>query len=165
LAEFLGLPYSSSMDDLLDAFIATATSLVIAHTNHELLARDWYYKVKLEDALPGGVSPIYIRDPGVILLPTFPVNSVDEVIEDDESITVDADLDMIPAQVIAVGQTVEITYNAGYALASDIPSGLLTAVKMLAGFMYENRGCSAVDALNQSGAYNMLAQYKLMVTL
>lgn len=56
-----------------------------------------------------------------------------------------------------------IRYVAGYGDASDVPAPLKRAVRQLAAYMYEHRGdgCSAGEALNDSGMKSMLTAYEV----
>lgn len=167
LADFLCIPYDAGMmSGTMGAVLLTACELVINHTGHELLEREYLYTVRQAYAHPRfNVSPVCLSNAGIITLPMWPVIEVLEVTEDNEVVGIDAKLDVMPAQVVAIGDVVTIRYAAGYPAASDIPSSILTAIKQTAGYLYENRGCNAMDAVKDSGAAMLLAMQRNVVTL
>jgi len=67
--------------------------------------------------------------------------------------TVSGDLNTAPA--------IKMTYNAGYGTIDDVPQVIKTAVTMIATYLFDHRGgCSATDAINQSGANTLLTPYR-----
>lgn len=167
LADYLGIPYDAGMmAGNMNAVLLTACELVISHTGHELLEREHLYTVRQGYVhLRFNVYPVYLSETGIITLPIWPVTEVLEVTEDDEAVDIDANIDTMPAQVVAIGDVVTIRYTAGYPTASDIPSTIITAIKQVAGYLYENRGCNAMDAVKDSGAAMLLATQRNVVTL
>ena len=119
-----------------------------------------------------------------LTLPRWPLQSVTSVTVYDEDSTAtsinvantfDVDVYQTPGRMtLKRGQTwpvalrannaIEIVYVAGYTSASTVPITMKRAVRQLAGFMYSHRGddCKASDAYEESGAANIMAQYKAM---
>lgn len=125
----------------------------------------------------------YIQDTSrsaQIMLPVFPLLSVDTMVVDDASVVV-ADVFIVDTQqekgrlILKRGETlptitdknanaVVITYQAGFgSTATSVPSDLRLALLMATAYLYEHRGdgCSAVDALRDSGALATLNRYKV----
>ena len=86
--------------------------------------------------------------------------------------TFDVDTNSIPGRMaLKFGKTwpihlqpinsIEIVYVAGYgASAADVPSPLITAIKMMAAYLYEHRGqCDVHDAYRKSGAAALADRY------
>jgi hypothetical protein len=161
VANLLAIPYSSSDDDVLNAFISSASEIILGYTGMDFLEREWVYKVSYSDEYSTEVSPIYLKNHGIVTLPIHPVIEVTGVIEDGESVPVETDTDFIPCKVIAVGRDIEVRYTAGHESLANIPSAYLMGVKMLAGYLFENRGCDTQMAMEKSGAKSMVTQFKV----
>jgi uncharacterized phiE125 gp8 family phage protein len=119
-----------------------------------------------------------------LTLPRWPLQSITSVTVYDEDSTAtsinvantfDVDVYQTPGRMtLKRGQTwpvalrannaIEIVYVAGYTSASTVPITMKRAVRQLAGFMYSHRGddCTASDAYQESGAANIMAQYRAM---
>ena len=54
---------------------------------------------------------------------------------------------------------IEIVYEAGYALATSIPDPIKQAVLIVASYLIMNSGCAAGNAINESGAAELLRPY------
>jgi len=112
-----------------------------------------------------------------IMLPRYPLQSVDAINADGESVVVATtfitDTQQMPGRlVLKFGQifpdiidranAIDIQYTAGYGAAStDVPAPLRLALIQMASHLYEHRGdgCSTVDAMEKSGAKNMFDSY------
>jgi uncharacterized phiE125 gp8 family phage protein len=117
-----------------------------------------------------------------LTLPRWPLQSITSVTVYDEDSnatsinvanTFDVDVYQTPGRMtLKRGQTwpvalrannaIEIVYVAGYTSASTVPITMKRAVRQLAAFMYSHRGddCTASDAYQESGAANIMAQYR-----
>ena len=115
-----------------------------------------------------------------ILLPVFPLLSVDSMTVEGDPVVV-SDIWTVDTQqrkgrlVLKRGATlptindrdanaIEIIYTAGFgATVASVPADLRHALLMCTAYMYEHRGdgCSAVDALRDSGAMATLNRYKV----
>lgn len=58
---------------------------------------------------------------------------------------------------------IRIEYTAGYGAAADVPAPLRRAIRQMAAYLYEHRGdgCSAGDAMSESGAGSAVMRYKV----
>jgi hypothetical protein len=159
LADFLGLSEVTNSDSaMLSAMLLAATEICINYTNIELLDRHYAYKSDRHlDRVPGfsGIAVIPRRENWWISLPVWPIADIVSVkVNGEEISTIQTDLSSKPARIFLkeLGR-IEIEYIAGHYYASDIPQSLLTGIKLLASFLYENRGaCSNEDAIKKSGA-------------
>lgn len=121
---------------------------------------------------------------GTVALPRYPLQSVDTVTVYDESgnstavtiaSTFDVDTQRFPGRLtLQIGATwpialrssnaIEIVYTAGYGeVASDVPTPLKRAVRLMASYMYEHRGdCDSADAFVKSGALGITNRYRVI---
>lgn len=180
----------TSEDSQLDLYITAAREQCETYTGLALITQTW--KLTLDhwptDREPwwDGVKQTSISElssshrASNILLPRYPLQSVDSVTADGESVTVGdifiTDTQQLPGRlVLKLGQTfpvtieranaIEIEYTAGYGdNASDVPAPLRLALIQMVATLYEHRGdgCTAVDAMHQSGAKRMFDSYKAM---
>lgn len=170
LADYLGLDYSASDDALLNAHLLTACGWYIAHTNNELLQRN--YKLKF-DRYPssdsyGGLSPVFSASDAWIDIPLTPVSSVTDCTFDDVPELFSADLDSKPPRIFTdnYGQNIVINYVAGYATADDIPSNAILGINMMAGYLFDHRGsCSIDNAAVDSGAASVWGYNAMILSL
>ena len=113
-----------------------------------------------------------------VLLPRYPLASVDQVEVDGSAIAVPdtfiADTQQRPGRLvlkfgatlptyIEAANAIQITYTAGYgATASSVPAVLRLAILQMAAYHYTHRGddCAAADAAKESGALNAFNKYK-----
>lgn len=114
-----------------------------------------------------------------LLLPRYPLQSVDSVKADTVAITVgdyfNVDTTQKPGRlVLKYGETfppiidtanaVDIEYTAGYGnAATDVPAALRLAIIQMASHMFEHRGdgCSTENAMVASGAKTIFDSYKV----
>lgn len=68
-----------------------------------------------------------------------------------------------PSRILRSVNGIQIRFVAGYGSASAVPEDIKTAIKMIALFLYENRGCSD-DSSNKMpfGASELLQPYQIM---
>jgi uncharacterized phiE125 gp8 family phage protein len=126
-------------------------------------------------------APSYITS---VELPRWPLASVTSVTVYDEDsnssavtvgTTFDVDTYQTPGRMtlkrgstwpiaLRANNAIEIIYVAGYANAAAVPAILKRAIKQLAAFLYTNRGdvCEPADAMEKSGANQILALYRPM---
>lgn len=132
----------------------------------------------------GAITELYAASASAsVELPRWPLGSVTSVKVYDEgsnetSVTVadvfDVDTYRTPGRMtLKSGSTwpvatrasnaIIIRYVAGYGGASDVPATLKRAVRQVAAYMYEHRGdgCSAGQAIADSGAGALVAQYEV----
>ena len=171
LADYLGLDYEPSDDILLNSFLLTACGWYVAYMNNELLARDWTLKL---DRYPSqgesfsGLSPVYANLSDWINIPLYPVSIINDIQVDGEVAVFTYDLDSKPPRVFLnnYGEDIVITYNAGYATASDIPQNVILGINMMAGYLYEHRGaCDIGNAAKDSGAMSVWGYNAMILSL
>ena len=54
---------------------------------------------------------------------------------------------------------IEVVYEAGYALASEIPDAIKQAILITSSYLIMNSGCSTGNAINESGAAELLRPF------
>ncbi|CAN8139680.1 hypothetical protein THIOSC15_1780005 [uncultured Thiomicrorhabdus sp.] len=141
LADFMGLDYEASLDSLLNSFLLSSCEMVIKYTNHDLLSRDYVYKLKNVNEYKLSVTPSRIDCD--VELPIKPISSIASVTADGETVTPDIAEGIYPICFTQCGEVIEVSYTAGYATDDLIPDTLKTAIKMMASYLYEHRGeCS-----------------------
>lgn len=116
-----------------------------------------------------------------VLLPIFPLVSVDTMIVDGTAVTPITDTFIVdniqkkgrlvlkqgatfPTISTATANAIVINYTSGYgASADDVPADIRLALIMMASSLYENRGdgCSIDNAYNNSGAKSILSKYRV----
>jgi uncharacterized phiE125 gp8 family phage protein len=126
-------------------------------------------------------APSYLTS---VELPRWPLASITSVTVYDEdsnaetvtvATTFDVDTYQIPGRMtlkrgstwpiaLRANNAIQIVYVAGYTNAAAVPASMKRALKQLAAFLYTNRGdtCEPADAMNKSGANDILAIYKPM---
>lgn len=132
----------------------------------------------------GAMADVFAPDAkSSVEMPRYPLDSVTSVKTYDEdstetdvtvATTFDVDVYRVPGRLtLKAGATwpvatrannaIIIQYIAGYGTASDVPAPLKRAVRQLASYMYEHRGdgCSAGEALADSGVMSILDAYKV----
>ena len=154
--DFAALNYSVDIKPMLDALITTASEACIRYTGRDLLQREWTYKSDRhpeDQSALHGVSYMPSRRSAWIQLPIGPVDSVDSVIVDGETVTPEK-VDLAGRRVsINGGKNIVIEYTAGYEV---IPDTLLTGIKLMALYLYERRGaCDVRNAAVESGAMSI----------
>lgn len=174
LADWLALP--DATDPTLAPILKAATSSVIRWLGLDLLARDWtlthnYWPTNGTMSSPSlsGQNGYYKREIG---LPYANLLSVTDValygdLTTDYNVlgdTVVLDFNVYRTEVDGTNENpaIVISYSAGFGETSaDIPDDIKTAITMLAAYNYEHRGgCSAGNALTDSGAASMLTSYR-----
>ena len=171
LADWLAL---DSADPLLNPMLLTATDAVIRRLGYDLLARDWIYTLWDWPVVGTPTSPSLTRQASeldrVIDLPYAKVISLDSVTSYGAAVTgavARQDDVALPrgieryAYQINDDPALVFEYRAGFGeTADDVPESIKTAIKQLAGFLYEHRGaCDAADAMQKSGASVMLTPW------
>ena len=163
----------SSEDDLLTGLITAARQIVEAYTHRALITQTWDY---------------IISNPGsVIRIPMPPLQSVTSITSYDlDNDSTDEGTskwytvtNTTPGEIrLNNGETwasvirdngFVIEFKCGYgAAASAVPGSLVTAVKMIASALYENRGDSADSntdrIIKYSGAAPVMQRYIYMVS-
>lgn len=156
-ADFMSLPYVASDDELLNSFLLAACEMCISHTSNELLERTWIYRADRNPEISkgyGGLGPISATLAPWIELPLTPVQSITGITLDGDAYTdFTSDLNSTPARIeLQDNGVIEITYLAGHPTATTIDSRLLLGIKMLAQYLFDNRGCDVTMAIEMSGA-------------
>jgi len=159
LADFLRADIS---DPLLSPMLTAATESVISFTKRDLIVRAWkliYWdwpkagkklcnEIKLLNATSGNettVSQVLINGE----VDTSHTLRNDSIYFEYLSVTSDPEV-----------KALEIDYTTGYANAAAVPQAIKEAIKLIASYLYTNRGCSAKEALHSSGAAVILAPYR-----
>lgn len=162
LAQFLGLPYTAiTTDALLDPYILTACEYFVSNTNHDLVSREWTLRL---DSYPVDQHGRY---EDIITLPISPATSITSIEIDSVAYTAfTSDLYSRPNTItfddVQSGGIV-IVYEAGYADAASTPASIKMAIMLMAGYIYDNRGCSLQMAWTESGAKILASQYKMYI--
>lgn len=173
LADWLGLP--DAADPTLPALLKAAAGSVIQWLGLDVLARDWtlthnYWPTNGTMSSPSlsGQNGHYKRE---ISLPYANLLSISDValygdLTTDYNVlgdTVVLDFNVFRTEVDGTNENpaIVINYRAGFGEADDVPEDVKTAITMLAAYNYEHRGgCSAGNALAESGAAQVLAPYR-----
>lgn len=141
-------------DDLLTAIIEAATESVQAATGLQLVTATW--ELALDSFADVGTLP---------KVPLAAITSIKYDDEDDVEQTVSTDVygsqtprylpgsvylkdgQSWPSDVLGDPGAVRVRYTAGYGAASDVPSDLKCAVKMMVGHLYENREAVVIGTI------------------
>lgn len=174
LADWLALP--DATDPTLTPILKAATSSVIRWLGLDLLARDWtlthyYWPTHGTMSTPSlsrqnGYYKREISLPYANLLSATDVALYGDATTDYNVLgdTVVLDFNVYRTEVDGTNENpaIVINYSAGFgATSADIPDDIKTAITMLAAYNYEHRGgCSAGNALTDSGAASMLTSYR-----
>jgi len=178
----------TSIDTRLELYIAAAREQAEAVTGLALITQTW--KLTLDHwpnagepwwdgVRQGAITDLYHHGrPSDILLPRYPLQSVDSVTADGDNVTVAdtfiEDTQQQPGRLVIKrgaawpvvldnANGVEIEYTAGYGdNASDVHATIRLALIQMAAHMFEHRGdgCTSEDAYRKSGAKAMLDRYK-----
>ena len=167
-ADFMSLPYTASDDDLLNSFLLAACEMCISYTNNELLERTWVYRA---DRLPeisighSGLGSIGATLAPWIEAPITPIQSITGITLDGDAYTdFTSDLFSTPARVeLENNGVIEITYLAGHPDETTIDPTLLLGIKMLAQYLFDNRGCDMSMAIEMSGAAAVWYSVRLLL--
>ena len=178
-------------DTLLSMYITASREHAEQMTGLALITQTWTLTL---DAWPGHGEPWWdgVRDmaisalrsagrPSNILLPRYPLRTVESVTADGVAVTV-ADVFTVDNQqrpgrlVIKNGATwptvletangISIEYTAGYgATASSVPAALRVGLLQMVASLYTHRGdqCSVADAWKSSGAESAFNAYRARV--
>lgn len=160
-------------DPLLLFVCESATDAVIEYLQLELVdrAREVVYSQWPTSGTPAcGLSPCNDQYDMTAILPYAGLQEVikvelfgDEITEYQvkQSTPSQIRFNAIPAHGIANYDAIKIEYIAGFGVVADVPSGIKLAVRNLAAYLYDQRGaCGMDDALNMSGAKEVLRTYK-----
>lgn len=154
LADFLGV---DATDPLLQGLLDAATAAVIDYTGVQVIERDWHWQSdrypERQPAMTGvganGALPAWWID-----LPAWPATGVTSVTA--ESFEFDERTNRLWVTRPVYPLTVD--YTAGY---STTPAVFMTAITMMAAYLYEHRGgCDAGNAGHDSGAFGMLRAHR-----
>ncbi len=177
LADWLGVDIS---DPLLPTMNAMATSAVVEYLRFELVSRERVV-VYQHWPLVGTVSPVSISRQYARVLDTVELPYA-KVLESVTSVTTSGELntdyqvqdttpislrfETIPINSVAGVPAVAVRYIAGYGTTDDVPQPVKSAALMAADYYYTNRGgCTAQDALTESGAASILGPYRIKPVL
>lgn len=172
----------TSKDTQIELYITAARELVEEYTGLALITQTW--KLTL-DHWPGGREQWWdgaIKDlissgrQSNVLLPRYPLQSIDSITADDVAVTV-ADVFIIDTTqkpgrlvikrgaawpvILTNAKGIEITYTSGYgASESDVPAAIRLAIIQMAAYMFERRGdCETDSAMEKSGAMSLIKAY------
>lgn len=176
----------TSKDTQIELYITSARQMIEEYTGLALITQTWKMTI---DHWPGGCGEWWegVRDGAIqdlvssgrqsnILLPRYPLQSIDGITADDVAVTV-ADVFIVDTSqkpgrlVIKRGATwpvildnangIEITYTTGYGTnATDVPAALRLAIIQAASYMFEHRGdCETSSAMEKSGAMSLIKSY------
>ena len=153
---------STFEDDLISAFIETATDQIEQYTGRVFVERT------IEASFDSLFCSKYEAYPFISLMraPLQSVTSV-QIDGDDESYQLKEKtkgysrliLDEVSLSSFSTPYPLQIVFIAGYGGASDVPSLIKTAIKMYVNFLYKNRGdCGGVT----SEVKSILAPYRIL---
>ena len=166
-----------SDDPKIEASLLTATSLVITFLSLDLLQRTWtltYDDWPLVGTLSGSKlsRPTYSANTRVDLLYAnlLSITSVkvnDEVVTSTDYRTIAGKPYQLEFQTFSStasyfkeAPAIEIVYEAGYALAADIPAPIKQAITMCAAHIHAHAGgCDVGNAVRDSGASGLLTPF------
>lgn len=160
-------------DPVLAVVGTLATSYVINYLQFELLERartlvyqNWPYI----GTSTYGISPPDAHFLKTIELPYAKVGDVENVEVNGEEADDYEVLQTLPLSICFPGipsrrsdcqdPALVVDYTAGWEELDDVPEEIRLAALMVAAFIYEHRGCDAMDAINKSGAGDILFPYK-----
>jgi hypothetical protein len=171
LAEFLRADVT---DPLLQPMLIAATDLAIHHIKRDLKTRNWVLEywdwpttgTKRGDGLSCG-SEVLESDIKLLFSTNGNQSVVSSVLINGEASTgYTLQNDRVVFDYVAYTHSdsekaLQISYSTGYgALDSDVPQAIREAIKLIAGYIYSNRGCSVTDAIHKSGAGIMLIPFR-----
>lgn len=192
LRDYLRVDSDIMPDAEAEDLIAEAREIVEEQSGLAVIEQSWRLTL---DNWPGAKDPWWdgVRQgsigelngqPGWLVLPRWPLVSVDSVTVYDEasndiSVTVasvfDIDTYSKPGRMalksgqnwpIALRPTnaIDVVFTAGYADSASVPASIKSAIKALSGYLYSNRGddgcCESGSAYIASGAQNIMAIYR-----
>ena len=177
-------------DEILTEYASTATEYIENITGLAMISQEWLLSL---DNWPGGVEPWWdgvrqgsrsdlFGSTGPLLLPRYPLASVDTVTVYDEAgassavvigDTFDIDTYQKPGRMVLkrgatwpvalrAANAIQIGYTAGFgADGSLVPATLRSAVRQMAAYLYTHRGdgCDVGDAYQKSGAVSLVAAH------
>jgi len=177
-----------SKDTQIDLYIASAREMIEEYTGLALITQTWRLELDhwpsestewWDGVRQGAISDLVATGRASdILLPRYPLQSVDTITADGDAVTVatvfTVDASQRPGRlVINRGQTwpvvldtasgIKITYTAGYGdNATDVPAALRLAIIQIAAYMFEHRGdCNTDSAMLRSGAHSLISTFKV----
>lgn len=143
-------------------WLTAATDQVIGYINRDLLPRQWRLVINRRlDPIQVAYNRYPDRSFGYVELPFTNFISVQSVEVDGDAAEHEVDEISQPArvEVQAFGEQLEIVYTAGTAV---VPSGITTAIKLMAQYLYEHAGeCELGQVISKSGVGFMLAPYRI----
>ena len=164
-------------------YIEQVTGIAFVTQVWQYFLDNWpvYEEVWWNGVVQGARNMLYGGTPEPVLLPIYPVQTLDSIITYDEnsagtavviSSVFDVDTAQKPARfALKQGATwpiatrtlnaIEIEYTAGFGAASDVPQVLKRAVLAMAAGLYSHRGddCELADIYRTSGAAGLMATY------
>ena len=188
------LVISGNEDDMmLTEYIAVAREFIEEVTGIAMITQEWQLSL---DAWPGGQeewwdgwrqgsrSELYGANPGQVVIPRYPLISIDAVTVYDENGasavvnvagTFDVDLYQKPGRLVLkrgavwpialrAANAIIIEYTAGYGgSGATVPAALRSAVRQMAAYLYTHRGdgCDVGDAYADSGAASLVDKYRV----
>lgn len=177
-------------DDTLTLFIEAATKHIEDFVGMSLITQTWqmtldhwpvYNEPWWDGVVQAAMNTITDRSRAAnILLPRWPLVSVDTITVDGSSITITdyfiVDTTQRPGRLVLkqgatyppiddlTANAIVITFSTGYgADDTSIPADIKLAIRQMVAYMFEHRGdgCSAGKAFQDSGAKSMIEQYKV----
>jgi uncharacterized phiE125 gp8 family phage protein len=143
-------------DALISAFIVTARMYAESYTNRQLMAAIWdlyldefaTYKIRLQKSPVVAVTEIAYKDS----------DGADATVDLED---IALDIANEPARLVpgygiswpstqSIQNAVKITFTAGYADADTVPAPIKSAMLLIVGHLYENRGDEGHRALPKS---------------
>jgi len=178
----------SSEDSLITSLIVASRDYCEKYLSRTLITKEWSmwldrYPTKDDNDWWDGVKEgAYVDSYATcIFLPKNPVQSVDVINYYDyddvlhvwsttnysvdiysEKARVCLRIGGVPPTSLRLTNGIEIQFTSGYGNAStDVPNGIINAIKMVVAYMYQNRGCDCTQAMSDSGANSILSMYRV----
>jgi uncharacterized phiE125 gp8 family phage protein len=170
LADWIGV---ESADTVLAGILNTATGLVIAFLQRDLMTREWVATVDSMPLIGGdayGLSAHPRFNRGVVL--PYGVTQVTSVKAEGVELEngTDYEVDLTTGCVYLktfFKYDISITYKAGFGEEeTDVPEEIKTGIKMLASWLYDNRGgvpAGSPSAIVASGAKDVIYPFRIEV--
>lgn len=160
-------------DPLLAPILLSATSAAISFMQLDILPRQWKHVIYPVTPQKVGLSGTF-QFKSIYELPYSALLAVNSVLDEDGELDADeyeVDMDANPGRIIFLKNTEKATvfYTAGMTepdlyiteQIAQIPQAIKNAIKSIAAYIYENRGCSMEDVIGKSGAGWMLQPFKI----
>lgn len=171
----------TNLIDTATALCESVTGLALIHRRYTLSLDTWPTRDR-QGWWDGVREGTHSRNPAPLTLPKAPLYAVHEIRtlnnNDDRTVIPNtgyvSDTMGLPGRLLLKEGTavptpqkqiggIEIDFTAGYGTKEDdVPAALRQGIKQIAAHLYENRGDTATQAMNASGALALFQPFRLM---